>query len=881
MKVPDFRQLFDRSALGYAYHEVVLDDSGKVCDYRFLDANAEFGKLTGLDYRAIIGKTVREVLPGTEHDPEDWIGKYGKLASEGGMFEFEGKSALLGKWFLVKAVSLKQGFFSTIVYDISCYKQVEALLSKNEERLRLLLENSNDWVMILDKNFNVVYSTKLGSRILGLAYGELASLDVFSVIHPEDLGKTYETIEWLNANPNKLAVIELRVQHTDGRYLWLEVFCSNLLDSLAVNGYVINARNVTDRKDADRALRESELHLRHITDNITDVVFLTDKELNTIYVSPSVLQMLGESPEVHMSKHLHEKHPPQSVAAMMDYFSEEIAHDADPNADPNRTRVIEVQHYRNDGSIIDVAMHVSMVRDETGAFNGLQGVTRDVSFQKRVERELKEKNSYIESLLSAIPDPIFVLNRSGKITDLKVGNFDGLYVPETQIPNQYLSDLMPQDLTDAVLARIELVLQEDKTLAFQYRLETQGVMRDFEARFSPLDENHVIALIRDITEQRNAIASIQQQNRFQKMVADLSTAFVKSQSSNIDVIMNRSLKRVGEFFDLQHSYIFRYSEDYSIMTKSNEWHASRTPAETPIQARYVTSTMPWLHSQIMSGNTINISDLEQLMPHAPIEYHILKNQNIRSMLCIPIQSGMRVFGFLGLDSMTGMRKFLDSEIANLQVIVNLLGEVLRKHDIEKKMQKQAKLQEILSHMAMKYINLPSRDLDVSITESLAELALFSKADRAYIFEYDWKNGICLNSNEWVADGIGGQTTLRKIVPIDMMSPWADLHKQGKTVVMEDISTAQIPDKLREILSNQDVKSMISLPLMEENRCVGFVGFDYTSGRQSVSESDITLLSLYAQLLLKCATASLWKTNSFLRKIAPKLPTVPRASFWRT
>jgi PAS domain S-box-containing protein len=593
MELRDFGELINRAAMGYAYHEVVLDDSGKVYDYRFVEANAEFGRLTGLDPQAIIGKTVREVLPGVERDAVDWIGKYGELALKGGATEFEGKSTPLGKWYLVKAVSLNRGFFFTIVLDISYYKKIEADLSRNEERLRLLLENSNDWVIILDKKFNIVYSTRLGTGILGMELDQMSSLDVFSVIHPDDLLKTHETIAWLSANPNKLAVLELRVRHSDGRYLWLEIFASNLLGSPAINGYVINARNITDRINADRALRDSELHLRHITDNITDVVFVTDKELNTIYVSPSVQQMLGESPEKHISKSLPEKHPPQSVTVMMNYFAEEMAREKDPNADPNRTRVIEVQHYKSDGSIIDVSMHISMIRDDKGAFNGLQGVTRDVSFQKRVERELKDKNSYIESLLGAIPDPIFVLNRSGKITDLKVGNFEGLYVPEAQIPNRYLSDIMPPDLTKAVLNRIEQVLQERKTLAFQYRLETQGMMRDYEARLSPLDENHVISLIRDITEQRNAIASIQQQTRFQKMVADVSTAFVKSQVSNIDAILDKSLKKVGEFFGVQRAYIYRYSSDYARLTITNEWHCPNCEMIPQKQSTYLTSTLPW------------------------------------------------------------------------------------------------------------------------------------------------------------------------------------------------------------------------------------------------------------------------------------------------
>jgi signal transduction histidine kinase/DNA-binding response OmpR family regulator len=237
------------------------------------------------------------------------------------------------------------------------------------------------------------------------------------------------------------------------------------------------------------------------------------------------------------------------------------------------------------------------------------------------------------------------------------------------------------------------------------------------------------------------------------------------------------------------------------------------------------------------------------MPHAPLEYNILNQQNVLSILCVPIQSGSRILGYLGFDSLISARFFSEAEIDNLQVIVNLLGEVLQKHDIETAMDHQAKLQQIISRMAMKYINLPSKELDESITESLSELATFSRADRAYIFEYDWTNGVSINSNEWIANEFDSEIKLRKLVPNELMEPWTERHKRGEIVVMEDISTEPIPDKLREILLAQEVKSMISLPLMQGAKCTGYVGFDYIHSRKAIGENDVTLLSLYAQLLV--------------------------------
>jgi len=78
-----YRSLFENMNAGFAYHEVLLNDDNKPIDYRYIEANSQFEKLTGLKVKDIIGKTVTEILPGIENDPADWIGKYGNVALTG------------------------------------------------------------------------------------------------------------------------------------------------------------------------------------------------------------------------------------------------------------------------------------------------------------------------------------------------------------------------------------------------------------------------------------------------------------------------------------------------------------------------------------------------------------------------------------------------------------------------------------------------------------------------------------------------------------------------------------------------------------------------------------------------------------------------------
>ena len=90
----NYRQLFEAMSEGFALHEIICDERGKPRDYRFLEVNPAFERLTGLRREAVVGKTIRQVLPSTE---PLWVERYGQVALTGQPDHFEGFSAELGR----------------------------------------------------------------------------------------------------------------------------------------------------------------------------------------------------------------------------------------------------------------------------------------------------------------------------------------------------------------------------------------------------------------------------------------------------------------------------------------------------------------------------------------------------------------------------------------------------------------------------------------------------------------------------------------------------------------------------------------------------------------------------------------------------------------
>ncbi|MGM0612654.1 MAG: PAS domain S-box protein, partial [Bacteroidota bacterium] len=113
-----YQSAIHQSPVGFAYHEIILDNSGKPVDYLFLDVNPAFEQITGLKAREIIGKSACAILPGLPNDQFDWIGLYGTIAIDGGNKYIQQYSEPLKKWLTVNVFSDKKHYFTTLISDI-------------------------------------------------------------------------------------------------------------------------------------------------------------------------------------------------------------------------------------------------------------------------------------------------------------------------------------------------------------------------------------------------------------------------------------------------------------------------------------------------------------------------------------------------------------------------------------------------------------------------------------------------------------------------------------------------------------------------------------------------------------------------------------------
>lgn len=167
---------------------------------------------------------------------------------------------------------------------------------------------------------------------------------------------------------------------------------------------------------------------------------------------------------------------------------------------------------------------------------------------------------------------------------------------------------------------------------------------------------------------------------------------------------------------------------------------------------------------------------------------------------------------------------------------------------ENALAKQSQLQQLLVSITTKNINLPLHELEESIQNSLQSLGEFVEADRTYIFDYDFEKGIGTNTFEWCAKGIESQINKLQGLNLEDFPEWNSKHQKGQIFQIEDTSILA-EGRLKSILEDQQIKSLITLPMMDEGKCIGYVGFDSVRTYHPYNEGEVQVLEVYAQVLV--------------------------------
>jgi len=285
-------------------------------------------------------------------------------------------------------------------------RRAEEELSKSEKKYRELYDFLPIPVYEMDFEGNLtsvnraVYETFRGTeedlernssawQLLSQEEIDKSARNILRLLSGEQIGGTEYTLRRMDGSVFPAIVIS-SVIYSEGK-------------PVGLRGALVD---ITDRKRAEEALKESENKYRLLADNVNDVIFVLDMNLNYTYVSPSVKFLRGYEPEEAIRQRSAETMTPSSWELAMTTLSEALALEKEEHGEKSLSRTLRLEVRRKDGSTVWTEMKFSFIRDESQRPVGILGVTRDITDRKRAEEELQRT---LESLRKAFGATIQVM----------------------------------------------------------------------------------------------------------------------------------------------------------------------------------------------------------------------------------------------------------------------------------------------------------------------------------------------------------------------------------------------------------------------------------------------------------------------------------------
>jgi len=303
--------------------------------------------------------------------------------------------------------------FITVVRDITRRQQREGermrrAVDRSERYFRSLIENSQDAIIVVDREGKLRYESPSIERILGYAPGERTGEDVFGIVHPEDLPAAKEAFAEIIGNPGFPVRIQARAQHKDGTWRSLEVIASNLLDDPAMAGVVVNMRDITERKNAEEALRESEEKFRRFVEEMSDG-YCVIQNGRVVFANAIVAEMFEYSTDEVIGKTIDTLLP----AGIVDYLGK-------MHSRRRRGEIVPPQYETTlvgkDGNERPVEFGARLI--EYAGRPAVSVVIRDIRERKLMERALRESEIQFRTVFDKAAIGMALIDMAGSPVEI-------------------------------------------------------------------------------------------------------------------------------------------------------------------------------------------------------------------------------------------------------------------------------------------------------------------------------------------------------------------------------------------------------------------------------------------------------------------------------
>ncbi|MBN1881662.1 MAG: PAS domain S-box protein [Deltaproteobacteria bacterium] len=377
--------------------------------------------------------------------------------------------------------------------DVTEKKRAEEALRKSEEKYRLVVENAQEAITIT-QNGIIKYANPRALEIGGYDMHELSSLPFIEIVHPDDREKIVDQDSIRSQEVSR--TYDFRILTKDGRIRWIE------MNTVTVEwegemAFLDLFNDITERKEAQERLAESEARYRELVENINDILFDITVDGSITYISPAIERILGIKPEDFIGNGYHRFIHPEDLSQLRKKVIRTRIGEQEPFEFRMLTADGDIRHIRTSARL----------NTENGVPKSLIGVATDITVEKEALEKLESSRTQLDAQYRSIPLPTYTWQKTDddftlidcndaaiKITQGGVNDFIGIRLSE-----MYEHD--PQTRADMhrCFTEKKLITQE-----MNYRFKTTNIVRHLIVYYSYVPQNLVLVHTMDITDRKKA-----------------------------------------------------------------------------------------------------------------------------------------------------------------------------------------------------------------------------------------------------------------------------------------------------------------------------------------------------------------------------------------
>jgi PAS domain S-box-containing protein len=673
------------------------------------------------------------------------------------------------------------------IFDISDRKQAEAALRESEEKFAKVFHSSPNPITL---------STLADGRLIEVNESFLR----FTEYHREEvIGRT--TLElniWVQPESRAMIIqrvrergvirnIECQVRRKSGE-VGVALLSAEIINLGGSQCLLVVSNDITDRQRAEAELRTSEARLQSFFNATFEAVFIHEQG-KILDVNHAAEALFG-----------------YSAAEMIGMSALDLAAEASRDLLVQRIQVPSDQLLEAIGRKKDGTTFIGEVAGKNIVYQGKRvrvvGI-RDITERKQAEAALRHSEAKNRALLNAIPDLIFQFSQDGTYLDVKAEKDSDLLLPASQLLGKKINQVMPPEVAQLAMNAIAGALQTGQIQSFEFQLLLDNNLRDYEARVVRSALNEVLAIVRNITDRKQAEAALlESEEKFSK-------AFHSSPSA---IAITKFLE--GCLIEINDTFL-------RISGYQREELIGRTTTELNL----------W----------VDLEDRARMIQMVQ-EKGVIRNQES----LFRKKSGEL---FAGLFS---------AEIINLAgepCLLSVVQDITERKQAEEQLRLSAERDRLLAQIALRIRQ--SLDLEQILNTTVTEVCHFLQADRVFIGYLDTNNLRGKIMAESVAPD--WQSMLGVAFPQTYLQEVRANFTQGSIRVINDTTQAELSSVWAEYFHQYQIRASLAVPILLGDPFLSVLVAHQCSGPRHWHPFEIDLLKqLATQVAIAIQQAELYQ-----------------------